>query len=120
MQQKNFLDFANEWVHAWNSHDLDNIMSHYSDMLQFTSPLIKQIGINEIGTITNKAELKSYFEKGLQKYADLRFELYHVLSGVNSVVLFYKSVNNMLSAEYMELNEEGKVISVRAHYAAPQ
>src|SRR6478672_5389692 len=98
MQQKNYLDFANEWVNAWNSHDLEKIMSNDSETLQFTSPLIKQMGINESGTITNKRELRSYFEKGLQKYPDLQFELYHVLNGVNSVVLFYKSVNNMISA----------------------
>jgi hypothetical protein len=30
--------------------------------------------------------------------------------------LFYRSVNNSFSAEYMELNNEGKVSKVRAHY----
>ena len=112
----NYFDFAHEWVEAWNNHDLESIMDHYSEELQFTSPIIKQMGLNEQGTITSKAGLKSYFEKALQKYPDLTFELYQVLVGVNSIVLYYKSINNMFSAEYMELNEEGKVIVVKAHY----
>jgi hypothetical protein len=43
---------------------------------------------------------------------------FHKLIGVNSVVLYYTSINNKLSAEMMVLNEQGLVTAVRAHYAA--
>lgn len=118
MQQKSYADFAHEWVQAWNSLNIEDIMSHYSEDLEFSSPIIKQMGVNEQGTITDKEELKNYFSKALQKYPDLKFELHYVLSGVNSLVLYYKSINNMFAAEYMELNNEGKVTRVKAHYAA--
>lgn len=109
-------DFAQEWLMAWNSHDLNKIMEHYSEKIDFVSPIIQQMGINAEGKISNKSDLKDYFSKALQKYPDLHFELYHELKGSHSIVLFYRSVNNSFSAEYMELNKEGQVTKVRAHY----
>jgi ketosteroid isomerase-like protein len=32
--------FANDWIAAWNSHDLDRILAHYEDDFEMTSPLI--------------------------------------------------------------------------------
>lgn len=54
--------------------------------------------------------------RALTVYPDLHFELYHVLEGVNSVVIYYKSVGDRLATEMMVLNEAGKVTEVRAHY----
>lgn len=112
-----YNDFADEWIQSWNSHDLETIMSHYSEKLEFSSPVIQQMGVNENGFIITKNDLKDYFKKALQKYPELKFELLHILKGVSSFVLFYKSINNMYAAEYMELDKNGKVTRVKAHYA---
>ncbi len=109
--------FAHEWITAWNAHDIDAIMAHYSDDLSFQSPVIIRVNNDPSGTITSKMALKEYFVRALGLYPDLRFELYKVLVSINSVVLYYKTINDMVTAEYMELNEQGKVIAVRAHYA---
>lgn len=108
--------FTAEWLNAWNSHNLDAIMEHYSQNIDFVSPIIKQMGIKDEGNISSKNELKEYFSKALQKYPSLNFEFYHELQGVHSVVLFYKSVNDSLSAEYMEFDKEERICKVRAHY----
>jgi len=108
--------FADEWINAWNSHDLDRIMNHYAEELEFYSPLIIKLNINPDGRITHKTDLREYFKIGLEKFPDLHFSLQHVLVGLNSVVLYYGSVNNTLSAEFMLFNEEGKISQVRAHY----
>ncbi|PUZ28947.1 nuclear transport factor 2 family protein [Chitinophaga parva] len=110
------LEFAHEWIAAWNSHSLPDILSHYDDDVVFYSPLVKKLNNDPSGGLRGKAALEAYFTKGLAAFPDLHFDLYHVLEGVNSVVLYYKSVNNRLSAELMVLNERGKVIEVRAHY----
>ena len=31
--------FAAHWIEAWNSHDIDAILSHYVDDVEFLSPL---------------------------------------------------------------------------------
>lgn len=107
---------AEAWVQAWNSHDLDAIMAHYADDIVFYSPIIQKLNNDPSGRLTGKAALRAYFEKGLAAYPDLHFDLYHVLEGVGSVVLYYKSINNRLSAEMMVLDAHGKVKEVRAHY----
>jgi hypothetical protein len=35
--------FAAEWIAAWNSHDLDRVLSHYSETFEFSSPHIVTI-----------------------------------------------------------------------------
>lgn len=107
---------ANAWVEAWNSHSLEDILSHYDDDVIFYSPIIQRLNNDPNGFVRGKAALEAYFAKGLAAYPDLHFELYHVLEGINSVVLYYKSVNNRLAAEMMVLNDEGKITEVRAHY----
>ena len=34
--------FAEEWVAAWNAHDLPQILSHYAEDVVFLSPIAKQ------------------------------------------------------------------------------
>ncbi|WP_249219518.1 nuclear transport factor 2 family protein [Chitinophaga sp. HK235] len=114
---ESMTSFADAWVQAWNSHNLDDIMSHYSEDIVFYSPVIKRINNDPLGRIQGKEVLKAYFSKALVAYPDLRFELYHVLEGVDSAVLYYKSINNNLCTEMMVLRE-GKVVEVRAHYKA--
>lgn len=108
--------FAQEWLNAWNRHDMEAIMAHYAEDIIFYSPIIQKINNDPKGCIHGKTALQAYFSKALVAYPELHFELYHILEGVNSVVLYYKSVGNRLSTEMMVLDDTGKVKEVRAHY----
>lgn len=114
---ENMTSFGHAWVAAWNSHNLDEVMSHYSPDITFYSPFIQKINNDPEGCIRGIDNLRAYFSRALTAYPDLHFELYHILEGVHSVVLYYKSVNNLLSTEMMVL-KDGKVVEVRAHYKA--
>ncbi|HTA76108.1 MAG TPA: nuclear transport factor 2 family protein [bacterium] len=108
--------FAQEWIAAWNSHQIDAILAHYAPDVVFTSPFAIRLLNDPSGTIHGLANLKTYFLKGLEAFPDLHFELIEVLGGVNSVTLYYYSVKNLKSAEVMIFNEKGKVSQVLAHY----
>lgn len=114
--QNDAQSFARQWIEAWNSHDLPAIMALYAPDIGFFSPYIIKLGMNEEGRIDSKAALEVYFSKALTVYPDLHFELYEVLSGAGSVVLYYKSVNGRLAAEFMEIDAAGKICLVKAHY----
>ena len=43
MTEAEAQDFAQEWIAAWNSHDLDRILSHYAEDVEVTSPLVEMI-----------------------------------------------------------------------------
>jgi hypothetical protein len=109
-------EITREWIEAWNRHDLDAIISHYSNDVEFTSPFIVKLLGNQSGTIKGKEALRSYFSKALATYPDLHFELFRILTGVNSLTLYYRSVNEMLAAEVMVLNSNGEIVKVMAHY----
>ena len=109
---------AKAWIAAWNSHDLELIMTHYEDAIELTSPVAAQLlGMAE-GKLVGKVNLRAYFKRGLEAYPELHFELEDVLWGVNSVVLCYKNQKGTRSAEFMDLSANGKVVRVVANYNA--
>lgn len=116
MSKEHDARFAEDWINAWNAHDLNRILSHYADDIAFTSPfVVKLLGISS-GSITGKDQLRDYFAKGLAAYPDLQFTLLDVFEGVDSVILHYQSVKNLRAAEMMLFDKRAKIIRVIAHY----
>jgi len=109
---------ANEWIAAWNAHDLDAILAHYEEAVELTSPVAAQLLGRADGKVVGKANLRAYFKCGLEAYPELRFELEDVLWGLNSVVLCYKNQKGARTAEFMEVSASGKVARVVANYNA--
>jgi hypothetical protein len=116
LSQQDAQRFAEEWTAAWNAHDLDRIVAHYSEDVEFTSPFIVKILNEPSGTLRGRESLRSYFGRALAVYPELHFELRRVCTSVASVVLEYTSVNGLQAAEVMMLTEGGKVERVWAHY----
>lgn len=109
---------ANDWIAAWNAHDLDLIMSHYDDAIELISPVAAQLLDTPDGRVIGKTNVQAYFQRGLEAYPDLRFELEDVLWGISSVVLYYTNQKGTHSAEFMQLSANRKVARVIAHYSA--
>ena len=107
---------ANHWVAAWNAHDLDSIMEHYEDAIELTSPVAARLLGSSDGKVIGKANLRAYFQRGLEAYPELDFRLEDVLWGVSSVVLYYTNQKGTRTAEFMELSAGGKVTRVVANY----
>lgn len=109
--------FSLEWIEAWNSHNLDGIMSHYDDDVVLTSPVAATILNCPSGTVEGKVALREYFKRGLEVYPNLNFELLDVLRGVSSIVICYRNQKGTRTAEFMELTAKGKIILVVANYS---
>lgn len=110
--------FAAEWLRAWNSHDLDAILSHYAPDIVLTSPAAAKLLNQPSGLVTGKLALRNYFKRGLEAYPNLAFDLLDVMWGLSSVVLYYKNQNGTTSGEFMELDPNLKVTRVVANYSA--
>ncbi len=108
--------FAQKWIESWNSHNLNDILNHYSEDIEITSPMIKIAGGINTGTLQGKESVANYWEKALNKIPDLHFELIDVTESVNSIAIYYKSVMNKKAIEVMFFNEQGKVNKMIAHY----
>ena len=109
-------ELAHDWVAAWNSHDLELILAHYEDAVELTSPVAARLLGTTDGRVAGKANLRAYFQRGLEAYPELKFRLEDVFWGLSSVVLVFASQRGTRTAEFMELSAEGKVARVVANY----
>ena len=110
--------FAQNWLDSWNSHNLNKIIAHYENNIEYYSIFSEKLLGTSGGIIHGKEQLKDYFKIGLQAYPHLHFQLIQVFTGINSITLLYQSVNNLKAAEVFEFNQEGLIRRVLCHYAA--
>jgi len=108
---------AQHWIESWNRHDLDAVLSHYTDGVSFSSPAVVELLGDPSGTLQGKEALRAYFQRGLAKYPNLGFELLAVLTGVSSVTILFRSLHRKSqAAEVMYLGAQGLVEKVTVHY----
>ncbi len=110
---------ADEWVAAFNRHDLEAILSHYSESVELTSLLATKVLGDPAGTVRGKHALRAYFSKALAAAPDLKFDLLDVFTGVNSVAVYFRSSRRGLQVEVMELDADGRIARVLVHHRDP-
>ena len=116
MKLENAEKFAQDWIKAWNSHDLNLILDHYADDIEISTPMIKHtLGIKS-GSMKGKKSVREYWEKALIKYPNLHFQLHEITTGINSIALYYTSILDKKAIEVMFFNDENKVSKMFAYY----
>jgi hypothetical protein len=101
-------DFASDWIASWNSRDLNRILAHYADDLEFHSPGIIAVAKEPSGTLKGKSKVAAYWEKAL-KAPNLTFELIDVFAGVNSVSIHWRRPGREV-IETLEFNAACQVV----------
>ena len=109
--------FALEWIDAWNAHDLERILSLYSEDAQMQSEYIKVMTNNASGALVGKDKLRAYWAEALKRLPDLHFTAIATCIGIETVAIHYKSVGDRLAIEVFGFNETGLVNRASAHYA---
>ncbi|HUW28751.1 MAG TPA: nuclear transport factor 2 family protein [Sulfuriferula sp.] len=109
-------EFAREWIAAWNSHDLERILSHYTDDFEMSSPLIIERMHEPSGKLKGKEQVWPYWQKGLVAMPPLKFELLDVFVSVDSMVIYYRSIHRKMVCEALFFNAQRQVVRGVAHY----
>jgi hypothetical protein len=109
---------AEDWVQAWNSHDLDMILFHYAEDIILISPVAARLLDDPVGIVSGQTSLRNYFQKGLKAYPDLKFEILDVMWGISSIVVYYVNQNGSKTGEFMEIDSTGKITKVVANYSS--
>jgi len=107
--------FATEWVEAWNAHDLDRILSHYAEDIEFRSR--KAARLVGRGTIQGKSALRAYWARALEAQPDLRFELGTVYLGHEGLCFTYRSHRGVEATETFPFGNDGRVVRSAACHA---
>lgn len=100
--------FAEDWVAAWNSHDLTRILDHYAEDLELHSPNIIAIAGEPSGLLKGRDKVAAYWAKALQA-PNVTFELVEAFPGVNSVAIHWRRPGREV-IEVVEFNAGCKVI----------
>jgi ketosteroid isomerase-like protein len=102
-------EFAQQWVDAWNAHDLDGVLAHFADDAEFSSPVAAQLLPETHGILRGKEAIRGYWTIGLERIPDLRFEVIDVYAGVDLLVIHYRNHVGGLVNEVLHLNAAGLV-----------
>ena len=98
-----------QWLDAWNSRDLERVLSLYSDEAEMTSDKIPAFGFDPTGTLRGKDRLRQYWRKGLELLPNLHFTLIDVYVSPDSLVVFYSNERGAKICEYLRLDGDGKI-----------
>lgn len=53
--------FADDWVQAWNSHDVEAVLAHFHDDVVFSSPIAARVLPDSLGVVRGKEALRHYW-----------------------------------------------------------
>ena len=112
------LEFAREWIDAWNSHDLDRILSHYTDGVEVSSPLVVERLNKPDGVVKGKDAVREYWRPSMSLEPPLEFELLDVLVGVDQITLYYRSAGRRVVGETLLIDASGKATRGTVQWSA--
>jgi len=110
------LTAAQEWLDAWNAHDPESVVAHFTDDVIVRSPVAGQLRPGSNGELRGKDAVLSYYRDGLAASADLRFSLVEVCIGVEDITIVYRNQRDVLVTEALTLCEDGRAREVRVGY----
>jgi ketosteroid isomerase-like protein len=93
--------FADEWVLAWNAHDVDAVLAHFHDDVLFSSPVAARVLPETGGVVRGKGALREYWITALGMVPDLHFELIGVYQGESLLVINYRNERGGLVNEVL-------------------
>jgi hypothetical protein len=96
--------FAQDWLNAWNTHDLEALLMHFADEVTFSSPLAVQIAGASDGIVHGKAALRDYWQAGLALHPDLHFELVATYVGMDTIVINFRNHRSELANEVLRFD----------------
>lgn len=88
--------FADEWVAAWNAHDVDAVLAHFHDDVVFTSPVAERMLPDSAGVVRGREALRGYWITALKQQPKLHFELLGVYEGQSVIVINYSNHREQL------------------------
>jgi hypothetical protein len=96
--------FSDDWVRAWNAHDVEAVLAHFHDDVVFTSPVAARVVPDSGGVVRGKAELRLYWTAALAALPDLRFEVVGIYQGQSVLVINYRNERGGLVNEVLEFD----------------
>lgn len=105
---------AREWLDAFNSRDLERLLSLYDDDAIHTSPKLRDRQPETKGEIRGKSALRAWWRDAMQRLPGLRYEEQHLTASGERVFMEYLRTvpgePDLLVAEVLVCSA-GKIVS---------
>ena len=111
--------FAEQWIDAWNRHDVERVLLAFADDVVFTSPTAERVVPESRGTVRGKDALRAYWTRALRGNPELHFTLVAVYAGVDTIVINYRNQTGTVVNEVLTF-EDGLVVAGHATHAVPE
>jgi ketosteroid isomerase-like protein len=117
-QPQALATLGRQWVEAWNSRDLERVLTMYSEDTEMTSTHIPALGFDAGGSVRGKDRLRAYWSKALSLIPELHFTLIDTFVSPDSLVVFYQNERGHRMCEYLRLDDAGKIKQGSANHLA--
>jgi len=116
--QKN-LSIAHAWFEAFNSHNLEKLLSLYDEDAEHFSPKLKIRHPETKGLVTGKSALRIWWQDAFDRLPTLNYKVTSLTANDDRVFMEYiRTVVNeedMLVAEVLEI-KEGVIVTSRVYH----
>ncbi|MDP3294882.1 MAG: nuclear transport factor 2 family protein [Nevskia sp.] len=114
--------WAQHWIAAWNTRDVEAVLRLFADDCRFRSP--KAATITGHGTVHGKPALRAYWQAALVAIPSLQFsfEGVHWDPAARSLLIRYVAAlgaQRLLAAEIFDFDDHSLVACGTALYGAP-
>ena len=100
--------WAEQWVDDWNRRDVEAVLAHFADDVEFSSPLVVEVMGHADGVVRGKDELRRYWTTALAARPDLRFELLDVHVGAGCLAVHYRNQAGRVATELEVFDTDGR------------
>jgi ketosteroid isomerase-like protein len=116
--QKN-IDIAKAWFNAFNTHDLESLLSLYHDEAKHFSPKLKIRKPETNGYVQGKNALRDWWKDAFDRLPTLNYNYTTLTANEERVFMEYirkvKGEEDMLVAEVLEI-KEGMIVASRVYH----
>lgn len=116
--QKN-LSIAHAWFEAFNSHNLEKLLSLYDDDAEHFSPKLKIRHPETKGLVTGKDALRTWWQDAFDRLPTLNYKVTSLTANSDRVFMEYirtvANEENMLVAEVLEI-KNNVIIASRVYH----
>jgi ketosteroid isomerase-like protein len=119
MTTDNATTFAAEWAEAWNRRDIEYVLAHFHEDVEFTSPTA--LAVMGVPTVRGKTALREYWATALGRLTSLRFTVDRVVwdASTRELAIIYTAEIDGKSrrvSENLRFNEADRVVAAEVFH----
>ncbi len=119
MEPKEIEKIALKWFEAFNTHDLEKLLSLYSDTAEHYSPKLKIRKPETNGLVSGKDALRDWWKDAFERLPTLNYNVTSLTANNDRVFMEYirkaDGEDDMLVAEVLEV-EDALIVASRVYH----